>query len=329
MYEDIVGQSRLKAHFINAMEQDKVSHAYILQGEKGSGKKLLSFSYAKALLCELGTGSACNTCKSCLQMNHGNHPDYTMVSHEKPNVISVEDIRSQVNHSVSIKPYSSKRKIYVIEDAHKMNVQAQNALLKTLEEPPSYVSIILLTSNIEALLQTIRSRCIELNVRALPDEDIIKYLMHHKMIPDYQAKICASFARGNLGKAIELATGTHFDEMKEDMLYFLKHMDQKSVSEISKWGKEKVEKDYDIESFFDLLTMWFRDILLYKSTNTAKHLIFSEEVQYIKKIAEKTSFEKLQRSIEAIDECKTRLTYNVNSELSMQWLLMICAEGFR
>ena len=106
---------------------------------------------------------------SCRQAINGNQPDIIRVTHEKPNSISVDDIREQVNNDIVIRPYSSKYKVYIIADADKMTVQAQNALLKTIEEPPSYAVIMLLTENAEALLPTIRSRCVMMKLRNIKD----------------------------------------------------------------------------------------------------------------------------------------------------------------
>lgn len=111
-------------------------------------------------------------CHSCKQAAGKNQPDIIYVSHEKPNTISVDDIRTQLNNDIVIKPYSSKHKIYIVDEAEKMNQQAQNALLKTIEEPPAYAVILLLTTNAESFLPTILSRCVTLNLKAVPDEKI-------------------------------------------------------------------------------------------------------------------------------------------------------------
>ena len=114
----------------------------------------------------------CMECHSCKQAMTKNQPDIIYVRHEKPNTISVDDIRTQVNNDIVIKPYSSRYKIYIIDEAEKMNEQAQNALLKTIEEPPAYAILILLTTNAAAFLPTILSRCVTLNIKAVPDEKI-------------------------------------------------------------------------------------------------------------------------------------------------------------
>ena len=168
-FKDVVGHKDIINYIRSAVTENKVSHAYILNGERGSGKKMLASLFATTLLCEKQGPDPCNECHSCRQAESGNHPDIIRVTHEKPNTISVEDIRRQVNEDIQIRPYQGPYKIYIIAEADLMTVQAQNALLKTIEEPPAYAVIFLLTENAEALLPTITSRCVMLKLRNIRD----------------------------------------------------------------------------------------------------------------------------------------------------------------
>ena len=154
-FKDIIGQDNIKKHLQEGITKGKISHAYIINGETGSGRRLITSALTKSLLCENRTpeGDACGVCKSCMQVDSGNHPDVRFITHEKP-TIGVDDIREQLINDITIKPYSSDHKIYIIPDADKMTEAAQNALLKTIEEPPEYAMIVLLTGNHENLLQT-------------------------------------------------------------------------------------------------------------------------------------------------------------------------------
>ena len=145
-FKDIIGQDMIKEHLQNALTTKNVSHAYIINGERCSGKEFIATIFAMALQCEAGGNDPCMECHSCKQAMGKNHPDIIFVSHEKPNTVGVDDIRTQVNSDVTIKPYQGPKKIYIINEAEKMNLAAQNAILKTLEEPPEYAVIILLTS---------------------------------------------------------------------------------------------------------------------------------------------------------------------------------------
>ena len=143
-FQDILGNDMVKEHFKKAIENHKISHAYILTGEAGMGRKSIANAFAMTLLCEKGGNEPCMVCHSCKQVLGGNHPDLIYVTHSKPGSIGVDDIREQINDTIMIRPYSSYYKIYIVDEAEKMTVQAQNALLKTMEEPPSYAVIILI-----------------------------------------------------------------------------------------------------------------------------------------------------------------------------------------
>ena len=158
-YSDLIGQERIAEYLKAAVRNGKVSHAYIFDGI-GHGQKLKAAEiFATALLCEQQTGEPCGRCRSCRQAAGKNQPDLIYVKHEKPQTLAVAEIREQVNASVVIRPYSSRYKVYIIDDAHLMNDSAQNALLKTLEEPPSYVIFILATTEPHEFPITILSRC--------------------------------------------------------------------------------------------------------------------------------------------------------------------------
>lgn len=325
-FAKVIGQAPIVEHLTKSLNSGKVSHAYIFYGEKGSGKKALADLFARALQCEGEGAKPCDQCASCKKALSRNHPDIIYVQHEKPGVISVDEIRRQVNNDIGVKPYSSERKLYIIDEAEKMNVQAQNALLKTLEEPPAYAVIILLTTNLEAMLATIRSRCVTLTMKPVSDTELQHYLMREIQIPDYKAGICAAFARGNVGRARELAVSTEFEEMKEEVLQLVRQLQEKSLSDLAAFAKAKADKNSDTEGFLELLQMWYRDVLLYKAAGSSGKLIFKEEVQQIRKMAAKSTYEGLNHVLDSIEEARTRLAGNVNAELTLEWLLLVCAQ---
>lgn len=331
-FADIIGQEQIKEHLQNALKMNKISHAYILNGERNSGKEFIAKVFASALQCEkmdmsLEMLEPCGECRSCKQMAGKNQPDVIYVSHEKPGSIGVEDIRSQINGDVAIKPYSSPRKIYIINEGEKMTVQAQNALLKTLEEPPEYTVIIILTTSVESLLPTILSRCVVLNMKPAGESQMKKFLMETMQIPDYKADICVAFARGNVGKAKLLASSEDFDHVKEEAVTLLKYINDMEISEIVSAIKKIGEYKLDVNDYFDILAIWYRDVLLFKATNDANHLIFKEEIQYIKKVADRSTYEGIEKVINALEKSKQRLKANVNFDLTMELLLLTIKEN--
>lgn len=327
-FKDIVGQEQLREHLENAIRLNKVSHAYIINGERSSGKEFIAKTFAMALQCENRQDTEpCHECHSCKQALSANQPDIIFLTHEKPNTISVDDIRSQINGDVAIKPYSSPKKIYIINEGEKMTVQAQNALLKTLEEPPEYAVIIILTANANALLSTILSRCVLLNMKPVKDEQIKKYLMENMEIPDYKADVCVAFARGNLGKARLLANSEEFDKVKEEALSLLKNINDMEINEVVTAIKKINDYKFDVNDYLDIFSIWYRDVLLFKATHDANHLIFREEIQYIKKVADKSTYEGIETIIESLEKSKQRLKANVNFDLTMELLLLTIKEN--
>ena len=325
-FKDIIGQENIKEHMQNAIRMDKVSHAYIIQGELGAGKEFIAKVFAKTLQCERTQEEPCEECRSCKQIDGKNHPDVIWVTHEKPNTIGVEDIRTQLNQDIEIKPYYGPKKIYIISECEKMTVQAQNALLKTLEEPPSYGLIILLTTNAEALLSTILSRCVVLRMRPVEDSKIEEYLMNKLQIPDYKARVCAAFARGNMGKAKALAESEDFEHIKEEAVSLLKYIQDMEISEIIAAIKKINDYKFDISNYLDIIMVWFRDILLFKATKDPNTLIFSEEIGPIKKIADRSSYEGIEMILESLEKAQNRLSANVNFELTMELLFLTIKE---
>lgn len=321
-WSSVIGQEQMTQNLENALTHKKISHAYLFQGERLSGKRMIADIFARALQCEGDGDRPCNQCRSCKQAINGNHPDIISVEHDKPNVISVDNIRTQINGDIAIKPYSSAYKIYIVDEAEKMNTQAQNALLKTLEEPPEYAVIMLLSTRAEAMLPTILSRCVALNTKPVSDDKIKHFLMTKVQIPDYRASICASFARGNVGRAIQLASNEEFDKMKAEVLGNLKSIFEMEVNQMVAAAKKITEEKFEIEDYLDLCFIWYRDILLYKACKDRKHLVFLEEIRDIERIGEKYTYEAIEKVIGAIEQARGRIKSNVNFDLTMELLFM-------
>lgn len=326
-FKDVVGHRDIIQYIQDAVQQNKVSHAYILNGQRGSGKKMLAKLFAMTLQCESDRSDPCGECRSCIQANNGNQPDIITVKHEKPASISVDDIRTQVNGDIMIKPYSSPYKVYIIPDADLLTVQAQNALLKTIEEPPEYAVIFLLTENADSLLPTIRSRCVMLKLRNIKDKLVKKYLMEQLQIPDYQAELCAAFAQGNIGRAMLLAKSEHFNEIKEEAIQLLKYINEMELHEIVSAIKEINKYKLEVADYLDIITIWYRDVLLYKATADVDGLVFSDQLKYIKERASKSSYEGIENILEAIEKAKSRIKANVNFDLLMELLLLAIKEN--
>lgn len=326
-FKDVVGHKDIINYIRNAVREDKVSHAYILNGERGAGKKMLANLFAATLLCEKGGPDPCNECHSCRQAESGNHPDIIKVTHEKPNSISVDDIREQVNNTIMIKPYQGPYKVYIIPQADMMTPQAQNALLKTIEEPPEYAVIMLLTENADTLLPMINSRCVMLKLRNIKDTLIKKYLMETMQVPDYKADMCTAFAQGNMGRAIMLANSEHFNEIRDEAVQLLKYINEMELSEIVQAVSRITAYKLEINDYLDIIMIWYRDVLLYKATKDMDKVVFKDQLKYIKERAKRSSYEGIELIIESLEKAKARLKANVNFDLVMELLFLTIKEN--
>lgn len=325
-FEQIIGHENIIQHLQNAIASNKVSHAYIFNGEEGMGKKLLASAFAKTLQCEEKGIISCDRCKSCLQADSGNHPDIIYVTHEKVS-IGVDDIRLQVNSDIQVKPYSSPYKIYIIDDADKLTEQAQNALLKTMEEPPEYAVIILLTNNTSVLLPTIRSRCVLLNLKPVDKQRVKDFLMEQYHIPDYMAEVAASFSGGNVGKAIKYASSKDFEQMKENVLHILKYIDDMELYEVISGLKFMTTDKNNILDYIDLMILWYRDVLMFKATMDPDLLLYKDELTFIKKQASIRSYEGVDHIIQSMEKAKIRLKANVNFDIAVELMLLTIKEN--
>ena len=208
-----------------------------------------------------------------------------------------------------------------------MTVQAQNALLKTIEEPPKYAVILLLTENAELLLPTINSRCVMLKLRYIKDKLIKKYLMENLEIPDYKAEVCTAFAQGNMGKAIMLANSDHFNEIREEAIQLLKYIHEMELSEIVDAVNHISVYKLEITDYLDIIMIWYRDVLMYKATKDLDKVVFKDQIKYIKEQAQKSSYEGIELILESLEKAKTRLKANVNFDLVMELLFLTIKEN--
>lgn len=340
-FRDIIGQEAAVEHLQNAIRTGEVSHAYLLCGDKGSGKRLLAGVFAATLQCETrgeedNSGGEqpveelierCGHCHSCAQVETGNQPDIITVTHEKKSSsdkrtdLSVDDIRRMVS-DVPVKPYSSPYKIYILPDADRMTVQAQNALLKTLEEPPAYAVVILLATSVSPFLPTVLSRCVTLMLRPVPEEKVLRYLQSRSGISDERARILSRFAAGSIGRALELSESEAFGELHDRTVDLLRGLPGKTSYDLIQFAKEVTKEKEDVQEFLTLARSWYRDVLVYLETRQADCLIFGGEVQYIIEAAMRSSREKLARVNAAFETAERQMRYNTNLELILEVLLL-------
>ena len=321
-FSEIVGHEQIKEHMQAAIRDKKPFHAYLFQGEEGVGKEALARTFAAGLQCQSESADKpCKECVSCRQMESGNQPDVIWVTREKAS-LGVDEIREQLCNTMDIKPFSSPYKIYLVPEAEKMTEAAQNALLKTIEEPPEYGIVILMTSNISALLPTIQSLCLTMEFRPLSTAVVESYVKEHCQVPDYQARASAAFAQGNLGKAMRYAKSEDFIERKDHIISLLRHVEQMDLSEMLAVIKDLGTRKDEVRDYIDLMVLWYRDVLLFKATKDINQLLFQDEASYISREASYRSYEKIEEILQAFEKAKVRLRANVNFDITMELMLL-------
>ena len=289
MFNSIFGNERIKEQLVNSIKSEKVSHSYMFIGTEGIGKKLIAKEFAKMILCT-GNEKYCNKCKSCIEFDSDNNPDFEIIEPDE-NSLKIEQIRNfQVK--VSEKPIVSNKKVYIINDSDKMTQEAQNCLLKTLEEPPEFVTIILIGSNENAFLSTIKSRCMIIRFEPISNEQILKYLQEN-----YQTKINSKIMidafQGSIGKAIELKEKQEKYEQIENLIYNLEKKDKIEILNSSDVIHKEKEEKFNILDYMNIVF-----INLAKTSN------------------------KYANCIKIVEDTKKRLKSNANYDMSIDNMIL-------
>lgn len=286
-----------------------LSHAYIISGPAGSGRKTLALRLAQALLCG-GQGEVpCGICPHCRKAMAGIHPDFIRVGGDGKDV-KVDAVRA-LRSDAYIRPNEADRKVYLIEHAETMNQSAQNALLKLLEEGPSYAAFLLVTDQSAALLQTVRSRCVELSLSPLTYGETLDYL--RRRFPDREAReleAAAARCEGILGEAVEELSGSsgEGDRGRELALTFCGHLAAKKELALMEWavGLEKCPRE-ELESFAGECTLLLRDALLGGGENDPDRRTAAGA------LARSLTQRQLLRLKEVMDQARTACAFNVGS----------------
>jgi DNA polymerase-3 subunit delta' len=209
-----------------------------------------------------------------------------------------------------------------------MTPAAQNALLKTLEEPPSYAVILLLADGTSAFLPTIMSRCVTLPLRPVPEKAVEDCLKERFGADEYRARLCARFSGGSIGRAALLLENENFAALREKTIDILRKIDKTNAAQLASFAKEAAAEE-ETGDLIDLILTWNRDLLVCRSTHSTENLIFTDEVQYIIEAAHTVSWQGLQAASEAVFRARRRLFSNVNTELTLQMMLLEIRAAYR
>ncbi|PBF88220.1 DNA polymerase III subunit delta' [Clostridioides difficile] len=298
-FENIIGQDFAKKYLTNSIKKNKLNNAYMFEGMDGIGKKKFADELSKLLLD---------------YENLENSPDYVLIKPDG-NSIKIAQIRN-LQSDIVIRPHKDY-KIYIINNAEKMTVEAQNALLKTLEEPPNYAIIILVTNNKESLLETIKSRCDIIKFSPIPIEDLKRYLINTG-IEEERAQLLAIFSRGSIENALNLSQSSEFSMMREDIQQYIQIMLDKNIVEILNIPNNMEKYRGKSIALLDMMINYFRDIILLKENVNKNMLINVDKLVFIQNMSGKISYSQLSKIIDIIEDAKSKIKSNCNFNISIQ-----------
>ena len=292
-FDNIIGNEETKKILNRALKNNKVLHSYMFVGEQGIGKRLIANQFAKMILCEEFNDVECDKCKSCVEFNGGNNPDYTFIEPDG-RAIKIEQIR-EMQTKVYEKPVNSNKKVYVINDADLMTKEAQNCLLKTLEEPPVYIVIILIVSNENKVLTTIKSRCMKMYFEKINDDEIKKYLIEECNIQNVSSNILR-LCDGSIGKCMVIKERLD-DYMELESIFG--GISNVSITKLVNSSELLYKNKDNINEYLDYI-----NVILYRYASENKNF----NIGYI-------------NSIRIVEETKKRLLSNSNYDMCIDYLL--------
>ena len=292
-FNEIIGNRDVKAYLDSSVNNNSILHSYMFSGNRGIGKSILAKEFARKILCNEDSRDDC-TCKSCLLFRENSSPDFSIID-EDGKAIKIDTIRTLIEKVIE-KPIFSKKKVYLINDFENMTKEAQNCLLKTLEEPPEFTTLILITSDESKILTTIKSRCMIVKFAPISNDEIKKYVIQNLGV-DIEDELI-NYCDGSIGKAIEVVQNREMYERINQAFSDIKGVDIKSF-----W--DRCKGLYDKDNIYNLL-----DYLIVSFFSKSK-----DEIKYL-------------YCIEIINEAIKRLKVNTNFEMCIDNMLLKIWEEF-
>ena len=344
-FEEIVGQEPIVKTLKNALLQNKVAHAYLFSGPRGTGKTSIARLFAKALNCEQGLGHQCNVCENCKAMNNNSHPDVIEIDAASNN--SVDDARSLIE-KVRYSPMLGKYKVYIIDEVHMMSSSAFNALLKTLEEPPSYVVFILCTTEPHKVLPTIVSRCQHYEFKKIDDKDLIKLIKKVLLnegvsASDEAIHLITELANGGARDALSLLDQiiAYSDKKIEvsdieqifgltsiaDKITLLKFISKGDTLNVLNKFNQFISKNVDVERLVSELLVILKDILIYQKTKNIDLLVSLNEIS-VKELSDIFLNTELNNLISLFMDCQKEFKITNNPTFTFEIYLLKSLEVF-
>jgi len=334
-FSTILGQEGAIRLIRKALSRHRVPHAYLFTGPEGVGKKLTALTLAKALNCLEASGDACDACKSCNKIDSGNHPDVGVIEADGQ-FIKIGQVR-ELQKQVSYKPFEGRRKVFILNDAEKLNLEAANALLKTLEEPPPETLFILVTSNPEALLPTILSRCQPIRFSTLGRDRLRQFILEKKPTALPKVHLLVALSEGRPGRALSIDEDkiSTLREQVVELMDLLLSNDQKypggsltpSRMRVLFQKIEEFARDRDAtEELLDFLLLFYRDLLILSEQGSPHSLTNQDMIPRLGGYLGRVASPQILKICQDIYQTKANLQHNANLQLALEGMFLKIVE---
>lgn len=319
---NILGQDTIKSLFKKSVERGTISHSYLIEGEWGLGKMEMAKFIAATLLClNNDYVDACGECSNCRKVNSLSHPDVNVIDEK---TIKIDNIRDSIEE-VHKKPYEGQKKVLIIKNFHTATIESQNAILKTLEEPPETSTLILLAENTLSILDTIKSRCQMLKMFRV-DPLLVEKELLNKGISKSICEFAACYSEGNIGIA-EKACTEEFLSLREEIINMAINIFTKSKYNALKYGETLTKYKDNISEVLDIFTSVYRDIIMLKIGRNHSRIINKDKIEILVEESYRLSYNKLEQALNVIKGARNSLTRDTNFQLTMEVMIMGIQNG--
>jgi len=319
-FSEIIGHQRPLEILRLALGNGRLHHAYLFVGPEGVGKRAVALALAKAIHCRETKNDYCDRCPDCARIQAGNHPDVRLVhTLEDKKEISIKQVR-ELEKELNFRSFSGKRKIAIIDPATLLNASSQNALLKTLEEPPQNSLIVLVAPNAGALLPTLRSRCLRISFGPLARDEVARYLMSKEGISQDDASLRAALSMGSLGAAIKFDKDELLEKRRSwaALLLSLSAGDYRGAIAAAETIASNKE---ECLGFLEWAETWYRDLLVHAATENSEEMVNVDMLTEIGSQSAKGNFEQMLASFAQTARAAGRIQRNLNRRMVIERFL--------